>query len=106
MIIRFTLKLADSSKLAFKLNFKDFKECLFDIFFFHNRMLLDVNNVFVNAANHGFEAGDYVDAIPAERIAYVHLAGHADHGEFLLDDHGSAVPDGVLDLARLPALAE
>ena len=61
-------------------------------------LLCDVNNVHVNAYNHGFVATDFLDAIPGERIAYVHLAGHSDLGEFLLDDHGSAIPDGVLAL--------
>ncbi len=62
------------------------------------RLLLDVNNVYVNAANHGFAAERYIDSIPVDRIAYVHLAGHSDLGDFLLDDHGSAVPDAVLEL--------
>lgn len=67
-------------------------------------LLLDVNNVFVSAHNHGFDARAFLDAIPAERIGQVHLAGHKDMGTHLLDDHGSAVPDPVLELyARLVA---
>lgn len=42
------------------------------------RLLLDVNNVFVGAANLGFSAGRYLDAFPGERVAQVHLAGHSD----------------------------
>ena len=61
-------------------------------------VLFDVNNVYVNSVNHRFDPKTYVDAVDAERIAYVHLAGHSDLGEFLLDDHGSAVPDPVLSL--------
>ncbi len=67
-------------------------------------MLLDVNNVFVSAHNHGFDACAFIDSVPAERIGQVHLAGHRDMGSHLLDDHGSAVPDPVLELyARLVA---
>jgi uncharacterized protein (UPF0276 family) len=43
-------------------------------------ILLDVNNVFVNAWNHGFDAGAYLDAIPAERVFQIHLAGHSGAG--------------------------
>lgn len=58
-------------------------------------LLLDVNNVVVSAANHGFSAQAYVDSLPVERVAQLHLAGHRDCGTHLLDDHGSAVPDSV-----------
>lgn len=65
-------------------------------------LLLDVNNVFVSAHNHGFDACAFIDAIPAQRIGQIHLAGHKDMGTHLLDDHGSPVPDPVLALyARL-----
>lgn len=67
-------------------------------------LLLDVNNVYVSAQNHGFDADAFLDAIPAERIGQVHLAGHKDMGTHLLDDHGSAVAQPVLELyARLIA---
>jgi uncharacterized protein len=58
-------------------------------------ILLDVNNVFVSAANHGFLAQDYLDGIPRERVQQMHLAGHSDGGGFLLDDHGSPVSSDV-----------
>jgi len=61
-------------------------------------LLLDVNNVIVSAANHGFSAQTYVDALPVERVAQLHLAGHRDCGTHLLDDHGSPVPKSVWDL--------
>ena len=64
-------------------------------------ILLDVNNVFVSAQNHGFSTEDYIAALPASRIAQLHLAGHRDCGAYLLDDHGSAVPKVVWDLFRL-----
>jgi uncharacterized protein len=61
-------------------------------------ILLDVNNVFVSAANHGFRAGDYLAGLPADRIGQIHLAGHSDHGTHLLDTHDAAVPEGVWSL--------
>jgi uncharacterized protein len=50
-------------------------------------ILLDINNVFVNAFNHRFDALRYIDAIPADRVVQLHLAGHSDHGSYLLDTH-------------------
>jgi hypothetical protein len=58
-------------------------------------ILLDVNNAYVSGKNHGFDPETYVDAIPAERIGYVHVAGHTDKGWFLLDSHVGPVPDPV-----------
>ena len=43
-------------------------------------LLLDVNNVYVSAFNHGFDPRQYVDAVPADRVVQVHLAGHTNHG--------------------------
>lgn len=63
-------------------------------------ILLDVNNVFVSARNHGFSADTYVDAIPAERIGQIHLAGHTDRGTYLFDSHVGPVPEGVWSLYR------
>jgi uncharacterized protein (UPF0276 family) len=63
-------------------------------------ILLDVNNVWVSAFNHGFDPRRYVDAIPAERVVQIHLAGHSDHGTHLLDTHDAPVADGVWDLYR------
>lgn len=58
-------------------------------------LLLDVNNVYVSARNHGFDAAAWIDAIPEDRVVQVHLAGHKDLGTHLLDTHGSAVCDAV-----------
>ena len=58
-------------------------------------ILLDVNNVFVSANNHGFSAHEYLAGLPRERVQQIHLAGHSDGGGFLLDDHGSAVSEPV-----------
>ena len=54
-------------------------------------ILLDVNNVFVSAFNHGFDAAQYIDAIPADRVVQIHLAGHTDKGAYLLDTHSDHV---------------
>ncbi len=58
-------------------------------------LLLDVNNVYVSARNHGFDAEAYIDAIPAERIVQVHLAGYTDKGTHLLDTHAAPVSEPV-----------
>jgi len=67
-------------------------------------LLLDVNNVFVSAVNHGFGAFDYLDAFPHARVGEIHLAGHARacdaKGEFLIDDHGGPVSPEVWALYR------
>lgn len=65
-------------------------------------LLLDVNNVFVSAFNHGWDAGAYIDTIPADRVVQVHLAGHTDKGTHLLDTHSDHVRNEVWGLyARL-----
>ena len=61
-------------------------------------ILLDVNNVYVSAHNHGFDPMTYINALPIERITQCHLAGYKDCGKYLLDDHGSSVQPPVWDL--------
>lgn len=61
-------------------------------------LLLDLNNVIVNAFNHQFDAFAYVAGIPRERVVQLHLAGHADHREYLFDDHRGPVPACVWSL--------
>ena len=63
-------------------------------------ILLDVNNVWVSARNHGFSPEEYVDALPPARIGQFHLAGHQDHGTHLLDTHDHPVPEAVWRLYR------
>jgi len=58
-------------------------------------LLLDVNNVFVCAQNHGFDADDYLRRFPWQHLAYVHLAGHSDLGSHVLDTHDGPVSDAV-----------
>ena len=61
-------------------------------------LLLDVNNVYVSSRNHGFDAHDFIDAMPRERVRQIHLAGHEDHGTYLIDTHDHPVCDGVWEL--------
>jgi uncharacterized protein len=63
-------------------------------------LLLDVNNVFVSAFNHGLDADRYVDALPSDRIVQIHVAGHTDKGNYLLDTHSDHVRDEVWQLYR------
>lgn len=61
-------------------------------------LLLDVNNVYVSSVNHDFVAQSFIDAMPAAAIRQIHLAGHEDHGAYLIDTHDHAVCDAVWDL--------
>jgi uncharacterized protein (UPF0276 family) len=63
-------------------------------------ILLDVNNVFVSAFNHGFDANRYIDSLPAERVVQMHVAGHTDKGTHLLDTHSERVRAEVWQLYR------
>lgn len=58
-------------------------------------ILLDVNNVFVSACNHDFDAQDYLAKIPAERVFQIHLAGHSRDGELRIDTHDAPVCEEV-----------
>ena len=61
-------------------------------------ILLDVNNVFVSAFNHGFDAADFFAGLPAVRVRQIHLAGHEDNGECIIDTHDAPVADAVFAL--------
>lgn len=63
-------------------------------------MLLDINNVYVNAFNHHFDALDYIRSIPGNAIVYYHIAGHLEDKAFLLDTHGRPVLEKVMKLAK------
>jgi uncharacterized protein len=63
-------------------------------------LLLDVNNVYVSAVNHGFDAAAYIEAVPADRVVQIHLAGHTDRGTHLIDTHDHPVAAPVWDLYR------
>lgn len=58
-------------------------------------MMLDVNNIYVSSRNHGFNPKDYYSNIPMERVLQIHLAGHSDHGDYVLDTHDNYVRDEV-----------
>lgn len=63
------------------------------------QLLLDVNNVYVNSINHGFDAMQYIAAMPAKRLAYYHIAGHLEEApDLLIDTHGAAVKQNVWQL--------
>ena len=59
------------------------------------RILLDVNNIYVSSRNHGFDADAYVAALPAEKIWQIHLAGHSDYGDYVIDTHDHPVREEV-----------
>ena len=61
-------------------------------------VLLDVNNVYVNSVNHGFDPQQALLEIPVESVAEIHLAGHSETGDLLIDDHGSRVAPPVWNL--------
>lgn len=61
-------------------------------------LLLDVNNIYVSSVNHGFDARAFVDGVPARRVQQIHLAGHSDRGDHIVDTHDEPVADPVFDL--------
>ena len=63
-------------------------------------ILLDVNNVYVSAVNHGFCPDDYLAGLPVDRVGQIHLAGHSDCGTHLIDTHDHPVPSEVWALYR------
>jgi hypothetical protein len=58
-------------------------------------ILLDVNNIYVSSQNHDFDPFTYVNAVPAERVAQIHVAGHSKYEKYILDTHDHAVIDPV-----------
>ena len=62
-------------------------------------LLLDVNNIYVNSVNHGYDAEQFLRALPAERVVYFHVAGHYNEADDLIvDTHGADIVDPVWDL--------
>lgn len=61
-------------------------------------ILLDVNNIYVSSQNHGFDPMGYVNSIPAERVAQIHIAGHSKFEKYILDTHDHPVLDPVWKL--------
>lgn len=63
-------------------------------------LLLDVNNVYVSAFNHGFDPYVYIDTLPADRVVQYHVAGHTNKGTHIIDTHSDHALDAVWDLYR------
>lgn len=61
-------------------------------------LLLDVNNVYVSARNHGFDPWAFISALPRNKIRQLHLAGHTDYGSYVIDTHDHPVCDPVWEL--------
>jgi len=61
-------------------------------------MMLDVNNIYVSSRNHGFDPETYYQNIPMDRVLQIHLAGHLDCGDYVLDTHDHPVRDEVWEL--------
>lgn len=56
-------------------------------------LLLDVNNIYVSSFNHQFNAKDFINGVPKNRIQQIHLAGHHNHGDYIIDTHDAPVID-------------
>jgi len=61
-------------------------------------LLLDINNIYVSARNHDFDPMEYLLGVPKERVLQHHLAGHEDHGSYIIDTHDAPIVQPVLDL--------
>lgn len=62
------------------------------------RLLFDVNNIYVSSVNHDFDARAFIDGVPAHRVQQIHLAGHENHGDYIIDTHDAPVIEAVWDL--------
>lgn len=81
---------AEMSELEFLLEVLEQADC---------QLLLDVNNVYVNSVNHGYDAREFIHALPSKRIRYGHIAGHyVQHEHLLIDTHGADVCPDVWQL--------
>jgi uncharacterized protein (UPF0276 family) len=63
-------------------------------------LLLDINNVYVNGQNHGYDDVAFLDELPLDRVGYTHMAGHTRRPVAIIDTHGAAVADPVWALYR------
>jgi uncharacterized protein (UPF0276 family) len=61
-------------------------------------ILLDVNNIYVSAMNHNFDPREYLDSVPGDRVAQIHIAGHSRYEKYILDTHDHPVIDPVWEL--------
>ncbi len=63
------------------------------------KLLLDVNNIYVNSINHQYDATEFLNAIPADRVEYIHIAGHYEEAkDLIIDTHGADIIEPVWDL--------
>ncbi|MFJ2492917.1 DUF692 domain-containing protein [Pseudomonas iridis] len=58
-------------------------------------LLLDVNNVYVSSRNHGFDPWTFIESLPKDKVRQLHLAGHSDYGDYVIDTHDHPVSDPV-----------
>ena len=61
-------------------------------------ILFDINNIYVSSINHAFDPLEYINKMPSERIYQIHLAGHTDHGDYIIDTHDAPVISAVWEL--------
>lgn len=61
-------------------------------------LLLDVNNIYVSSYNHNFDAKAFINGVPQHRVQQIHLAGHQNNGDYIIDTHDAPVIDPVWDL--------
>lgn len=61
-------------------------------------LLLDVNNIYVSSYNHNFDAKAFINGVPQQRVQQIHLAGHQNNGDYIIDTHDAPVIDPVWDL--------
>lgn len=84
-----TFRSSDRSEWDFLAEMAERADCL---------LLLDVNNIYVSARNHGFDPLEYLAGLPGDRIQQIHLAGHSDMGDYVIDTHDADVCDAVWEL--------
>lgn len=84
-----TFRASDRSEWEFLAEMATRADCL---------LLLDINNIYVSARNHGFHPHDYLVGLPAGRVQQIHLAGHSDMGDYVIDTHDADVCDAVWEL--------
>lgn len=84
-------KSSEMSEYEFLVELAEKADCL---------LLLDINNIYVSAFNHGYNPIKYLDAIDSKKIAYIHLAGHKNKGTYILDTHSDHVIDDVWNLYK------
>ncbi|MFP5410107.1 MAG: DUF692 domain-containing protein [Gammaproteobacteria bacterium] len=82
---------SDMSEWAFLRRVAEEADCL---------LLLDVNNIYVSSINHGYDAQEFLRHLPRERVQQIHLAGHSDHGDYIVDTHDHPVAEPVWALYR------